>query len=427
MSSESIVTVDNIAKCYRLYQRPQDRLWQFFIGRYRKLFHEFWALSPVSFELQRGECLGLIGKNGSGKSTLLQLLAGTLAPTSGSCTINGKLSALLELGAGFNPEFTGRENAILNGTILGFTPAEMRKLLPSIEQFADIGRFFDNPVKTYSSGMYVRLAFSVAIHVEPDVLIVDEALSVGDTAFQYKCLRKIEEMKQKGMCLILVSHDVSAIRRFCNRAAWLDLGRLVAFGEVDEVTNAYEDFLREEISSMGYKQEEIIAHQASEESPGPVEENLGPVGLDVPAAHVESVRVLDVKGKTVTVATLGSQLTVEVSYKVTRPASDGIVLGVALFRNDDEYICALNTYIDKLILSGDVGTHTIQLHYQSMSVLPGSYYFKVGLFDSSATVRWDFLHRAAELRIVGPYAGEGYVILDHRWETVRSQKQTQAG
>lgn len=415
------ISIKEVSKAYRTYTRPQDRLWQFFRGKYRKFFNEFWALHPVSFEVNAGECLGLVGRNGSGKSTLLQILAGTLTPSSGTFAVTGRISALLELGAGFNPEFTGRENAILNGVILGLSPARMSELMPAIEKFADIGEFMDKPVKTYSSGMYVRVAFAVAIHVEPQVLVVDEALAVGDAPFQYKCLRKIEELREGGMSLILVSHDVSAIRRFCNRAAWLHEGRLVSFGEVDEVVTQYEDFLREEIASMGgsissdqqaegHKEQEIVAVAEN------IDDELSEISEKHPSAKVASVRLLDATGRELSVIVHGGQLSVQIEYEVISPAPDGLVIGVAMYRNDGEYIFGINTFIDKVKLSGSIGTYRAILSYPSVTPFPGSYYLKAGIFDSSATVRWDFLHRAAEFRIAGPYSGEGYVLLEHQWE-----------
>ena len=215
----------------------------------RRYYREFWALSPVSLTVERGGALGVIGRNGSGKSTLLQLIAGTLRPTAGRVSVKGRLFALLELGAGFNPEFTGRENAALSGAILGVSRAEMQERFPAIIDFAALGDFINHPVKTYSTGMYARLAFAVATALEPDILLVDEMLAVGDVAFQQKCISRLREMRERGLTLLLVSHSVDAVKSVCGRAILLDAGKLVASGSADEVTDEYLTRLREEMNA----------------------------------------------------------------------------------------------------------------------------------------------------------------------------------
>src|SRR5262245_13315354 len=206
----------------------------------KRRYHEpFWAVCEADIEIDRGCCLGIIGENGSGKSTLLRMIAGVIRPTSGRLSVTGRVSALLELGAGFNPEFTGRENIFLNAAILGFTDEETRQRIPSIEKFAEIGEFVDRPVKTYSSGMFVRLAFAVAIHMDPQVLIVDEALAVGDIFFQQRCMRRIQQMKHDGVTIIFVSHDLEAVRSLADRTIWMDHGRVHLEGKPDAVVSKY--------------------------------------------------------------------------------------------------------------------------------------------------------------------------------------------
>lgn len=243
MSSELAVNVQGLSKMYRIFARPEDRLKQMFFGRWRKYHRDFWALRDVSFNLEKGKTFGIVGRNGSGKSTLLQLLCKTVAPTSGSLFVNGRVSALLELGTGFNPEFSGKENVFLNATILGLKRQEIEEKYDEIVNFADIGEFLDQPVKTYSSGMYVRLAFSVAINVDPEILIVDEALSVGDVKFQAKCFRKFEEFKKSGKTIIFVSHSPEEIVRHCDSALLLEQGSMTALGEPRSIVNQYLDIL----------------------------------------------------------------------------------------------------------------------------------------------------------------------------------------
>jgi ABC-type polysaccharide/polyol phosphate transport system ATPase subunit len=233
-----VLAIQGISKVYRLFDKPSDRLKQLapFVSMKPK---EFWALRDVSFEVGKGEIVSLIGPNGCGKSTLLQIVSGILQPTTGRVVTRGRLAALLELGAGFNPEFTGRENVFLNGEILGFSPAEIARMLPGIEEFAGIGDFIDRPVKEYSSGMYVRLAFATAIHVDPDILIVDEALAVGDAIFANRCIRKFEELKEKGVTILFVSHDLGLVKQLSHRAVFLLNGRIEAIGSPKEVIDRY--------------------------------------------------------------------------------------------------------------------------------------------------------------------------------------------
>lgn len=244
MSSDDLaIAVRNLSKCFHLYDKPRDRLLQMVSFGRRQYYREFWALRDLSFEVKRGETIGVIGRNGSGKSTLLQMICGTLTPTSGEIWTRGRIAALLELGAGFNPEFTGRENVYLNASILGLTKRETNERFDDIAAFADIGSFIDQPVKVYSSGMYVRLAFAVAINTTPDVLIVDEALAVGDARFQYKCMRRIKDIQNAGAAVLFVSHDVGSVRTLCQRAVWLDRGDLRMAGEVASVTSRYAEFM----------------------------------------------------------------------------------------------------------------------------------------------------------------------------------------
>lgn len=244
MSSEVAVAVHEVSKWFPIYSKPHHRLLQILVPRLRARWHdEFQALARVDFSIPRGQTVGIVGRNGSGKSTLLQIICGTLQPSAGSVEVKGRVAALLELGAGFNPEFTGRENVYLNGSVLGLSRAEIDERFADIEAFADIGDFVDQPVKTYSSGMYVRLAFSVAINVTPDILIVDEALSVGDEAFQRKCFARIEAIRNSGATVLFVSHSASAVVDLCDRAILLDHGEVLADGAPKHVIAQYQKLL----------------------------------------------------------------------------------------------------------------------------------------------------------------------------------------
>ena len=251
------ISVQNLSKCYQIYDNPRDRLKQFVMPRVRRIagkankqyFREFWALKDVSFEIKKGETVGIIGRNGSGKSTLLQMICGTLSPTSGSIQTNGHIAALLELGSGFNPEFTGRENVYMSAAILGLDKSEIDARFDDIAAFADIGSFIEQPVKTYSSGMYVRLAFAVNIVSEPEIMIVDEALAVGDMAFQAKCMTALTRIQDRGATVLFVSHDISALKSLCSQGVYIERGLVRKIGPAGEVVELYVRNMREGINA----------------------------------------------------------------------------------------------------------------------------------------------------------------------------------
>lgn len=239
MRTPPAIVVRNVSKKFRLFASPRERLLEA-LHPFRKQYHrEFWALRDLSIEVERGEVVGILGRNGSGKSTLLQIICSVMQPTNGEVRVHGRIAALLELGAGFNPEFTGRDNVMLNGQIMGLSRKEMLRRLPEIESFADIGAFFDQPVKIYSSGMFVRVAFAAAIHVDPDILVVDEALAVGDAKFQRKCLLQLEKIRANGATVLFVSHSLETVTSLCNRAIILEKGALVADGEPKPIAEQY--------------------------------------------------------------------------------------------------------------------------------------------------------------------------------------------
>lgn len=275
MRSDVAISVKNLTKTYRIFGHPGDRIKQALSFGQARFHREFTALQDVSFDIKKGETVGIIGRNGSGKSTLLQLICGILKPTSGSVEVHGRISALLELGAGFNPEFTGRENVYFQGAVLGRTTAEMEACFQDIADFADIGEFIDQPVRTYSSGMFVRLAFATAIHVEPDILVVDEALSVGDMAFQSKCLRKISALQAKGVTILLVTHNTDQIISHCARGLLMNKGHLYLDSAAKECVFAYKQLPTS--SGTIFKPNTLVdhAHQTSASFSSTHGENIG--------------------------------------------------------------------------------------------------------------------------------------------------------
>jgi ABC-type polysaccharide/polyol phosphate transport system ATPase subunit len=268
LPSDLIVKVEGLGKMYHLYDRQMDRLKQILMGRLGRSYgRPFWALRDISFEIKKGETFGIIGKNGSGKSTLLQIMAGILQPTTGQVKVNGRVAALLELGSGFNPEFSGRENVILNGMILGFSRLEMEEKFPAIAEFADIGDFINQPVKVYSSGMFVRLAFAVAAGIDADLVLVDEALAVGDIFFRQKCYRRLQELREKGTSIVLVSHAMNEVEEFCERAMLLNDSRLLYLGPAVETVKRY--YFVQQTGSMLPSLVEPKIHDEPRESPSP--------------------------------------------------------------------------------------------------------------------------------------------------------------
>lgn len=289
-----MIEVKNLTKVYKMYKSPADRVREALFPKLMKgKIKDFYALRDVSFSIKKGETVGIIGKNGSGKSTLLKLLTGVINPSSGEKRLDGSVSALLELGTGFNPEYTGMENIYLNGTIMGISKEKMKEKAEEICEFAEIGEFIDQPVKNYSSGMFVRLAFAVAINTEPEILIVDEALAVGDYRFQAKCYNKFEELKERGTTILFVSHDIDAVRRFCGRGIWLDSGRLIMDGDVNEVTSRYMEFItssEKNITAEDIKKNEEVKREEAE----PSEKEFNPInrfGSDV--GVIKNVRVFN--------------------------------------------------------------------------------------------------------------------------------------
>lgn len=267
MSSEPAISVRGVSKCYEIYARPFDRLKKVVLGGEKAISRRFWALRDISFDVPRGESLGIVGRNGSGKSTLLQIISGTLAPTAGEVQIRGRVAALLELGSGFNPQFTGRENVFLSGAILGISRREMENRFEEIASFADIGDFMDQPVQVYSSGMHARLAFSVAIMVQPDILILDEILAVGDAGFQQKCLARLRQLLDTGVSLLFVSHSPDAVRSICKSGLFIEAGRQRFLGPSEQAMDLYMSHLRDENTQRAKKAQPGLAQPMELTSP----------------------------------------------------------------------------------------------------------------------------------------------------------------
>ncbi len=409
--SDEMIKVENLTKMYKLYNKPSDRLKEALNVRRKSYHSEFYALKNVNFAIKRGETVGIVGKNGSGKSTLLKMLTGVATPTGGSIEVNGKISALLELGSGFNGEYSGAENIYHNGAIMGISREEMATRYDDIVKFADIGEYINQPVKTYSSGMFVRLAFAVAINVNPDILIIDEALAVGDTRFQLKCMDKFLEFKKKGIAIIFVSHDINAIKRFCDRTLWINNGELVDDGNTDIVTDKYLDYLRMLDVESGVVHENDNTEEENEVTHDKVS-NDGAVDI----AEIRKVSIFNSKGLNVENISHGEKVTVKVEYYVNDENIENPVLGLAILRVDNLYICGVNTLLDKIEIPWKKGLNTFVLEYPSFDLVGGSYYFDVALFDKTATVPFDYRTKYKNFFVSMSYVAEGITVLPHVWK-----------
>lgn len=391
-ADDTAIEISQVVKDYAIYRSPRERLVSLIkpnlAGDGRKVFR---ALDGISLIVRRGETMGIIGRNGAGKSTLLQVLCGTVTPTAGAVRINGRFAALLELGAGFNPDFTGRENVYMNASLLGLSRAEIDDRLDSIRAFADIGDFFERTVKTYSSGMYVRLAFSVAIHTEPDVLIVDEALSVGDIRFQMKCLARIEALRARGATILFVSHSMEQIKRFCQTAIWMEGGRVKLHGEASFVADRFRDH------EIGRDTETLLDTVQA-----------GTFQRDLPA-FIETVSLSrDFMAPF-------EPVTVDISYCIRDESIRGFLLGVAIKGLDGQHIFGPNTHLERVEIPSKKGSHRVSYHIPSMPLLTGTYRVDVGLFTDKGMVCLDYLSDVAKLTVAAPYFSEGLVYIPHEW------------
>ncbi|MET1079704.1 MAG: ABC transporter ATP-binding protein [Pseudomonas sp.] len=393
-----VVRVSGLNKCYQIYDKPSHRLWQMFSRGRRQHYSEFWALRGVSFAIRKGETVGIVGRNGSGKSTLLQLICGTLNPTGGDVQVNGRIAALLELGSGFNPEFTGRENIYLNAAVLGLSKDEVAAKYSRIAEFADIGQFIDQPVKTYSSGMAVRLAFAVAIHADPQILVVDEALSVGDELFQRKCFSRIETLKAQGTTILFVSHAGNLVVQLCDRALLMDAGELLAVGTPKAIIGQYQQLLYAPAEKRAQIRASIAASLASSPSadaglstlPEVIEEFLDAgltssclVETEPSGAHIQPPRITTLQGQPVNSLVRGrsylyhyqvhfSRSATQVRFGTVIKTKSGMPLGGALSVSSR----------DRTIAYVNAGSQVeVQFRFDCL-LNPGLYFMNAGVFGS---------------------------------------------
>ena len=396
-----MLLVQNVSKLYRLYTTPLDRLRDAVPFGKRTHHTDFWALQDVSLSVERGEIVSLIGPNGCGKSTLLQIISGILQPTRGRVVTRGRVAALLELGAGFTPEFTGRENVFLNGEIMGLSRGHMERALPSIEKFAEIGEFINRPVKEYSSGMYVRLAFATAIHVDPDILIVDEALAVGDAVFANRCVRKFEELREKQTTIIFVSHDLGIVKQLSHRAIFLLHGKIQAEGDPKHVIDRYIGMVLEKQQS--FRNEERQS------------ENLLPSSFrhGDRSSEVLDVCMLDEKGRRLTIVESGQCVVIQVR-SIFHQKQDEPMVGILIRTRIGMEVYGTNTLIEHAKLGIlEPGTELLTEFHFDCWLTPQNYTLTVATQHSDGSSH-DWLDDVLQFEVVGARVASGVADLQAR-------------
>jgi len=428
-SEDTVIRLQGVGKIYKRFAKPSDRFWQAVWPRALRQApadgNEFVALAPLSLEVKRGQALGLIGRNGAGKSTLLQMVCGTLNPSMGSVAVNGKIGALLELGAGFNPEFTGRENVALAAAVMGFSGAETEALYESIVDFSGVREFIDQPVKTYSSGMYVRLAFSIATSANPDILVIDEALSVGDGAFAKKSFERIMQLKEQGTTVLFCSHSMYQVESFCDRAVWLDHGRVQMEGPASDVVAAYTDSLRAEgatartdhTSSTSLAKKALANTLAASAQDQADTENLAaPTSSGL--TRISSIE-MNVDGQTGTdlqAISLQSNVAITVKFE-SDPSQPCPTFATGFALPDGQIFTSVYTFFDGITIQRDkLGNGQATVLFEKLPLMKGRFFVGAYLFDERALHVYDVVLQAATLNVTQAGVHQGFVQLPHRWQ-----------
>lgn len=438
-TADLALRVRDLGKRYNVYEKPQDRLKQMLWRKSARFHDEFWAVRDVNFEVRRGETVGIVGRNGSGKSTLLQMICGTVSPTTGTVERNGRISALLELGSGFNVEFTGRENVYLNGSLLGMTRQEVDARFERIAAFADIGSFIDSPVKHYSSGMFARLAFSVAVHVDPDILIVDEILAVGDAAFQRRCLQKFYEIRESGCTILFVSHDQYQVKSVCQRALYLERGMQRMFGDAGRVIDQYtvdtEAQLAASAPVAASPDAATTAEPTQPRSPGEVAHAAGSPAVSQAAAigeveaaaappiepaaflfAIEDVRLTSEEGEDLAEVESGRTVVLTMRFRCrVRQPPERISFVFNLYRHDGLYICGTTTLMEGMQPHPGGRSGRVQIRFPDLPLLSGRYKWRVAINDHGGFVVLAEAKEVCPFVVVDRFDAVGLVSLPREW------------
>ena len=399
------IVVEHVSKHFRIFRGREDTLKGAFTRFFRSRVYpeEFWALRDVSFSVAQGETFGIIGENGSGKSTLLKLLCGILRPDQGSIGINGRVAGLLELGAGFHPDLTGRENIYLNGSLLGFSKRQIDRRFDEIVAFAELEAFIDTAIKHYSSGMYVRLGFAIAVNVDPDVLLIDEVLAVGDESFQHKCYERLQDFKRRGKTFVLVTHDLGAVEKFCTQAMLLRDGRVVTSGTSRKAVDIYRGYVAE-------KEEGALTESASKA------EEIASNRWGTQEVEIVGVSFHDGNGEVRHRFKTGESIMIRIAYKAKVRIEDP-VFGIAIHRSDGVHVTGINTALDGLCFAPLQGEGLVECQLENASLNVGSYLLSAATHDREERRTYDYHDRQYPFEVAsnGGATFSGLLSITHRW------------
>ncbi|MEX1029322.1 MAG: ABC transporter ATP-binding protein [Paenibacillaceae bacterium] len=426
MGDQTAISIKNVSKAFKIYMDKPLTLKEKVLKLRSNEYSNFFALKDVNLDIKKGETIGLIGHNGCGKSTLLKLITSILYPDSGEINVVGRISSLIELGAGFHPDFTGRENIYINASIFGMSKKEVDQKIDEIIRFSELGEFIENPVRTYSSGMYMRLAFSVAINVNPEILLIDEILSVGDVNFQKKCYDKLEGFKLNGATIVIVAHDLGTIEKICDRVIWMDKGEIVAQGEADRIIDLYTQHMNKQFIEQ--RQQEISIEKTAD--PVRIEDN-SEVGnsavkktLDISddnrwgsrEVEITEARLVNPKGVTTNILSAGETVVIEIDYKVNSPQKE-YIFGVGFYTAEKVLIYGNNTQIGKMKLQKINNSGTVKFKVSQCNFLSGNYKLNVAIVDGDHRAL-DFIKFYMDFTIVSNDKAVGITSIDHNWELV---------
>lgn len=423
MKPENAIEVHNITKKFKIYLDKGHTLKERTLFRKRRKYEERNVLNGISFEVKKGEAIGLIGHNGCGKSTTLKLLTRIMYPDSGSIEMRGRVSSLIELGAGFHPDMSGRENIYINASIFGLTKKEIEKREAEIIEFSELEEFIDNPVRTYSSGMYMRLAFAVAINVDADILLIDEILAVGDAAFQAKCFNKLREIKAAGTTIVIVSHSLSQIEQICDRSIWIHNGKIKEEGLPRIVDPLYMEYMSKKVEKKKSKVEGETAEKEDEKEESADEQENKEESVENTQDKkrwgsgevvMTTVRICDAFGVEKNIYSVNEGCKIKIGYKAKKKISDAVV-GIAIYRDDQTYVYGTNTLIDTSEPVSFVGEGEVVMNIKHLPLNEGTYSFDFA-FHKPDGFNYDFWRDCFQIQIENPHTEAGIISVDHTWE-----------
>lgn len=425
MKSEVVIEIKDVRKSFKVFYDKGHTLKERLLFRERRRFEERTVLDGISFQVNKGEAIGLIGHNGCGKSTILKILTRIMYPNAGQVEIKGRVSSLIELGAGFHPDMSGRENIYINAAIFGLTRKEIEERLNTIIAFSELGEYIDNPVRTYSSGMYMRLAFAVAINVDADVLLIDEVLAVGDAAFQAKCFNRLREIKEKGTTIVIVSHALGQIEQICDRTIWIMDGKIHLSGEPRNVHLSYMEYMGEKLNESVKEMENASEYPESMEPEGRVKKESAVVceeNADMEAgkrwgngkAKITEIKMVDGNGQRKSVFTTGEWMVMQVSYSVKEPITNA-VFGIGIFRTDGLQCYGTNTRIDRLCNFDLCGNGSFSVEIAALNLITGKYTLDVAI-ECDDGIPVDYYREACSFEMFSPIGDVGVVRLNHVWK-----------